>query len=145
MIVLDTNVLSAMMRPDLNSAIISWLDQQDRDALRMTVISLHEIAYGLSMMPDGKRKDALSRTFDELQQGDIGIRMLLLPPVAATRAAIARAAAQKAAGDCDVPDALIAGIALAHGASVATRNVKDFQYFGVPLIDPWSGVSKSGA
>ena len=138
MIALDTDVLSALMRPELNAAVVRWLDHQDRDSIRMTVVSLHELAYGLAKMPQGKRKRALTAGFMNLQQSALGLRILLLDPESARRAAVARAAAERATGHCDVPDALIAGIALANGSSVATRNIADFMHFGVPVIDPWA-------
>lgn len=113
MIALDTDVISALMRPEVNAAVVHWLDQQDRDSIRMTVVSLHELAYGLAKMPQGKRKRALTASFMDLQRSDLGSRILLLDPESSKRAAIARAAAERATGHCDVPDALIAGIALA--------------------------------
>ena len=138
MIVLDTNVLSAIMKPELNALTIEWLDRQDPELLRMTVVSLEELAYGLCMMPDGRRRAAIRAGLAVLEAGPLGTRMLMLTADAAHQSAIARAAAVKATGHCDVPDALIAGIALANGASVATRNVDHFKLFGVPIVDPWA-------
>lgn len=137
MIVLDTDVLSAMMRPDLNPSVVNWLDQQDIDILRMTIVSLHELVYGVALLPQGRRRNAFAEQISTLEQESLGVRMLLLTPAAAHRSAMARSAAMRAIGYCDVPDAMIAGIALVNGASVATRNVSHFQHFGVPLINPW--------
>ena len=138
MIVLDTNVLSAIMKPESNAPAIEWLNRQDHELLRMTVVSLEELAYGLRMMPDGRRRAALTAGLAVLESGPLGKRMLMLTADAAHQSAIARAAAVKATGHCDVPDALIAGIALANGASVATRNVDHFKLFSVPIVDPWA-------
>jgi predicted nucleic acid-binding protein len=138
MIVLETNVLSAIMKPEFNAPAIEWLDRQDQELLRMTVVSLEELAYGLCIMPNGRRRAALTAGLTALQVGPLGTRMLMLTTEAAHQSAIARAAAVKAIGHCDVRDALIAGIALANGASVATRNVDHFKLFGVPIVDPWA-------
>jgi toxin FitB len=139
MIVLDTNVRSAIMKPEFNAPAIEWLNRQDHELLRMTVVSsLEELAYGLRMMPDGRRRAAPTAGLAVLEAGPLGTRMLKLTADAAHQSAIARAAAVKATGHCDVPDALIAGIALANGASVATRNVDHFKLFSVPIVDPWA-------
>lgn len=142
MIVLDTDVLSAMMRPNLNPVIVTWLDQQDVGELRITIVSLHELAYGVALLPRGRRRDAFAANLAALEVDSLGTSMLLLTPAAAHRAAVARAAAEAATGHCDVPDALIAGIALANGGSVATRNISHFQHFGVPLINPWAATAR---
>lgn len=138
MIVLDTNVVSALMYPDLNAKVVDWLDLQNPEAICTTVITLQEIAFGIQMMPRGKRRRALQASLDKLDERQFGRRMLVLDTSAARLASGAQARAQRATGHCDVPDALIAGIALSHQASVATRNVRHFRHFGVPLIDPWT-------
>ena len=139
MIVLDTNVLSAMMRPELNPAVVTWLNAQNRFELRMTSVALHELAFGLELLPLGKKRQDLKARLDTLCRGPLGATVLVLDTDCGQRAAIARAAAEKATGHCDLPDALIAGIALENGASIATRNIMDFRHFGVPLVDPWGG------
>ena len=137
MIVLDTNVVSAMMRPDENVPAIQWLDQQDATQLRMTIISLHELAYGIALLPAGRKRKALQTRLSEIETGPLGATVLQLSTDAAHRSARARHAAHRATGHCDMPDAMVAGIALAHSASIATRNVTHFRHFGVPLINPW--------
>ena len=143
MIVLDTNVISALLRPELNTPIVDWLNLRDVATIRITVISLHEIAYGIELAPEGKRKALLQKSWEAFRQSDIGKDILVLHPIAGTRAALARALAERTTGHCDVPDALIAGIALSNGASIATRNIKHFQHFGVSLINPWDAASQS--
>ena len=138
MILLDTNVLSAMMRPELNPAVVAWLNAQNRIELRMTSVALHELQFGLELLPLGKWRQELVARLDVLRHGPLGKTVLGLDTQSGQRAAIARAAAERATGCCDVPDALTAGIAVAHGASIATRNIKDFIHFGVPLINPWT-------
>lgn len=137
MIVLDTNVLSALMQQNANPSVGAWVDRQNVSLLWMTVISVHEITFGIERMPAGKRKAALEGRFG-LVLDRLGGRLLALDNVAAQRAAVCRAMAERTLGHCDVPDCLIAGIASAHGASVATRNFSHFEHFGVRLINPWT-------
>lgn len=138
MIMLDTNVLSELMREEPSSAVVEWIDRQDRKRLFMTVVSEFELSFGLATMPAGKRKNGLVASLHDLQKSELGARIVPLDAEAAKHAAIARAAAESATGHCDVPDALLAGIAMAKGAAVATRNLKEFMHFGVPLINPWT-------
>ena len=137
MIILDTSVLSAAMRPDKNPIAIVWLNRQNPAHLRTTVISLNELAYGVERLPDGPDRAALALRFDQLMRHPTTSRILPLLRDGALAAAKCRATAMRVIGQCDIPDALIGGIALSNGASVATRNVKHFQHFGVPLINPW--------
>ena len=137
MIILDTNVLSALMQPDRNTAAIVWIAGNAPENLWTTVISLHEIQFGIEKLATGKKRRGLAAGLAVILDSGLDQRLLLLDADSAGRAAAARSAAVKATGHCDVPDALIAGIALTHGASVATRNISDFKHFGVPLIDPW--------
>ena len=126
------------MRPGQNPAVIAWITGMSPEHLRMTVVSLHEMQYGIEQLPAGKKRRDLAAGLGVLIGSGWGASMLVLDATSAERAAIARAAALRATGYCDVPDALIAGIAIARAASVATRNIKDFRHFGVPLIDPWA-------
>lgn len=137
MIVLDTDVLSALMRWEANPSVIDWINRQDPAHLWLTVISIHEVAFGIERMPAGKRKSGLEGRFGVVLSR-LGHRVLHLDSEAAKRAARCRALAERTLGYCDVPDCLIAGIASAQGASVATRNVSHFEHFGVPLVNPWT-------
>jgi toxin FitB len=135
-IVLDTDVISALMRPSQNSAVVAWLDRQETNAIRITTVSLHEITRGIELAPTGKKKAIVQSGLDALLQGGFGKHILPLDAAAAKLSAQARVNSERASGYCEVPDALIAGIALAHGASVATRNISHFKHFGVPLVNP---------
>ena len=136
MIILDTNVLSELVRPLADDAVVVWLDQQRRTELVTTVITKAELAYGLAQMPEGKRKGELSD---------------LIAAVLARLAAVLPFEGDdahhygKIMADCRrlgrpvAPlDAQIAAIARSNHASVATRNVRHFMDAGVELIDPWS-------
>jgi toxin FitB len=141
MIILDTNVVSAAMLPGKNPAVAAWLSKRASSELSITVITLHEITFGIERLAPGSQRSGLVNRFDELMRSKIGGPILVLDPAGARRASQCRAGAIKIIGHCDVPDSLIAGIALVNGSSVATRNVHDFKYFGVAPIDAWSTVS----
>ncbi len=136
MMVLDTNVLSELMRP--SSPIADWSEHQRLDTLFTTSVSQAEILSGLETMPEGKRRDRLlaaaSRLFSEY------FRDRILPfDSAAARAFAGIAAARRRAGrPIGTFDAQIAAIALAARATVATRNIRDFEACGVSVVDPWS-------
>ena len=104
----------------------------------MTVITLHEIERGIELAPTGQKKALVRAGLDAILQGGLGMHVLQLDAAAATHSALARVAAERATGYCEVPDALIAGIAHTHSADVATRNIAHFQHFGVPLVNPWA-------
>lgn len=136
MIILDTNVLSALMRqsPDLN--VMAWLDQQPRTSIWTTSVTVLEIEYVLHIMPSGKRRSLLIKAFDSLLDA-IGHRVANFDLAAAQQAAGLMAARQKKGRTVELRDTMIAGIALAHRASLATRNMAHFQDLAVPLVDPW--------
>lgn len=138
MIVLDTDVISALMRPQLNASVYRWLGRQQVETLRITVVSVHEIVRGIALIADGKRKRALEKAFDAIVQSPLGVSVLGVDVAAARSSAICRVSAERAVGHCDVPDALIAGIALSNAAALATRNMPHFKHFGVPVVDPWA-------
>lgn len=138
MIVLDSDVLSALMRPEPGAAVISWLDAQPAESIWTTAITVFEIRYGLALLAAGRRKrqleDAFARTVDEDLEG----RVLPFDREAAGEAA-SRCAERRAAGKpVDFRDIEIAGIVSARRATLATRNLRHFQDLGISLVDPWS-------
>ena len=137
MMILDTNVLSALMQQPADSAVVVWLDDQPAESIWITSITLFEARYGLDLLPAGQRKALLQERFDRLLQDDLENRVLMFDANAATEAA-ALAAARKANGrPVDMRDTFIAGIALARRATLATRNVRHFDDLTVPVINPW--------
>lgn len=139
MIVLDTNVVSALMRPDTNEAVVAWLDRQDRSTIWTTAITVLENRAGILLLPLGKRRKSLLDALDRILDDIIANRVLPLDRPAA-EAAAALSAARAAVGRNVPPmDTLIAGIALAQGATLATRNVKDFVDLDIRLVNPWAG------
>lgn len=137
MIVLDTNVLSALMRATPEAVVVSWLDRQPAESIWITSITLFEARLGLALLPRGRRRQALDETFDRLLELDLENRVLDFDSAAATAAAALAAQRQKAGRAVDMRDTQIAGIALARRATIATRNVRHFQDLKIAVVNPW--------
>ena len=136
MILLDTNVLSALMRSAPEPAVVSWLDRQPIESIWITSITLFETRLGLALLPRGRRRQALESAFEQLLQEDLENRVLDFDGAAAAEAAALAATRQRAGRPVDMRDTQIAGIALAGRATLATRNLRHFQDSGLALIDP---------
>jgi predicted nucleic acid-binding protein len=138
MIILDSNVLSALMRPRRNDEIRGWLDRQPAEMLCTTTVSVSEIMAGVGMLPDGKRKRMLGEAFAMTFNRVLGGRVLPFDLAAAQQAAIILSRRLLAGINKETRDTQIAGICLSRDATLATRNVKDFDDLDIPLIDPWN-------
>ena len=138
MIILDTNVLSALMRKAPEAQVVAWLDSQPAESVWITSITLFESRLGLALLPKGRRRQALDAAFDRLLKEDLENRVLDFDSAAAAEAASLAAERQKAGRTVDMRDTQIAGIALARHAALATRNVRHFQDLKVPVVDPWA-------
>jgi len=138
MILLDTNVISEMMRPNGNSVVVGWVAQQERDALYTSSVNKAEILYGIRRLPEGRRRAALvaaaATMFDEEFVG----RVLPFDESGAIHFADIMVARHRSGKPIAVLDALIAGVARAAGAAVATRDIGGFEGCGVALVDPWT-------
>lgn len=137
MIILDTNVLSALMRKAPEAAVVDWLDRQPADSVWLSSITVFETRFGLALLPKGRRRNALERAFETVLTDDLANRVLDFDAVAAAAAAQLAADRQRAGRTVDLRDTLIAGIALARRATIATRNTKHFEGLDVPVISPW--------
>ncbi len=137
MIILDTNVISALMRGDPEERVVRWLDQQPAQSIWITSITLFEARLGIALLPKGKRQRALEVSFGRLVQEDLENRIADFDATAAHEAAALAAARQKAGRHVDLRDTQIAGIAAARRATLATRNVKHFQGLKITVVDPW--------
>ncbi|MDP1610853.1 MAG: type II toxin-antitoxin system VapC family toxin [Sulfuritalea sp.] len=137
MILLDTNVLSAVMRSKPDRAVVDWLDSLPADSIWLTAITVFEARFGLALLPGGKRRHDLEARFEALLSVDLNNRVLPFDPPAAAMAAELAARRQRAGKPVDVRDTFIAGIALAHNADIATRNTRHFADLTVAVIDPW--------
>ncbi|HVX45359.1 MAG TPA: type II toxin-antitoxin system VapC family toxin [Mycobacteriales bacterium] len=138
MIVLDTNVVSEPFRPRADAGVMEWIDARPRSQLRLTSVSVMEMSYGVARLSDGRRKSRLATALDVLVNEDFAGRILDFDVVAARRAAALMAELETAGTPISIADCQIAAICATHGATLATRNVKDFSGTGIRLIDPWS-------
>lgn len=137
MILLDTNVISAVMQRRPEPAVLAWLDAQASDSLWISSVTLFEASFGIASMPDGRRRAALQQAFEALVAEDLAYRVAAFD-VAAAECAAGLSAQRKSQGrPVDIRDTFIAGIALSHGATIATRNVRHFEGPTVPVVDPW--------
>jgi predicted nucleic acid-binding protein len=137
MIILDTNVLSALMRTAPETPVVAWLDRQPAESVWITSITLFEARLGVALLPTGRRRQTLEATFARLLKEDLENRVLDFDTAAATEAASIAAERQKAGRPIDMRDTQIAGIALARRATLATRNVRHFADLKVPIVNPW--------
>jgi predicted nucleic acid-binding protein len=138
MIILDTNVLSAMMRPRPDVHVVAWLDKQARSSVWITSVTVLEIQFGLQILPVGKRRSLLIGTFDSILADDIGGRVAPFDTSAAECCAELMAARHKKGRPVESRDTMIAGIALACHATLATRNVPHFEDLSVTVVNPWA-------
>jgi len=137
-IILDTNVLSALMRTIPDAAVLEWLDRQPADSVWITSITLFETRFGLALLPAGRRRQVLEAAFDDLLKEDLENGVLDFDSAAATAAASLAAARQKSGRPVDMRDTQIAGIVLARRATLATRNIRHFVDLKISIIDPWA-------
>jgi predicted nucleic acid-binding protein len=136
-IILDTNVLSALMRKDPDDSVVGWLDRQPAESIWITTITLFESRFGLALLPAGRRRRLLEAAFDRLLVEDLENRVLDFDSAAANQAAALAAERQAAGRPVDMRDTQIAGIAAARRATIATRNVRHFEGLRVAVVDPW--------
>ncbi|HEX2479802.1 MAG TPA: type II toxin-antitoxin system VapC family toxin [Geminicoccaceae bacterium] len=138
MIILDTNVISALMRQEPDGVVVGWLDDQPAQSIWITTVSVFEVHFGLELLPRGHRRRQLEDAFARALDDDFEGRILPFEPSAA-RAAAALAARRRQQGrPIEIRDALIAGSVSARRATLATRNTRHFADLGITLIDPWS-------
>jgi predicted nucleic acid-binding protein len=137
MILLDTNVLSALMRQKPDAEVIQWLDRQPRTSIWTTAITVFEVRFGLQTMESGKRRSLLIAAFDRLLNETIELRIANFDSAAAQQASDLMAARQKKGRSGELRDTMIAGIALASHGTLATRNVKHFEDIAPSVVNPW--------
>ena len=138
MIILDTNVLSALMRTVPEASVVAWLDRQPAESVWITSITLFEARLGMALLPTGRRRQKLEAAFARLLKEDLENRVLDFDSAAAAESASLAAERQKAGRPVDMRDTQIAGIALARRATLATRNVLHFGDLKIPIVDPWA-------
>lgn len=137
MIVLDTNVVSELMRPEPAPQVADWVRRRDRRELRTTSITLAEIRYGVARLPDGRRKHVLLDAADDVFRA-FSDQVLPVDEAAAEQYAVIASARERSGKPMPGFDALIAAVCRSRGAALATRNVADFDGAGIEVIDPWA-------
>jgi predicted nucleic acid-binding protein len=137
MIILDTNVISELMRATPDAAVVRWVNARPATSLYVTSITQAEILHGIQLLARGKRRDAIAAAANEVFEHDFVGRVLPFGSDAAVAYASIAAARRRAGRSISGFDAQIAAIARALDADLATRNVDDFDDCGVEVIDPW--------
>jgi toxin FitB len=141
LIVLDTNVVSEVMRPAPDSAVLNWLNAQVVADLMLSSVVVSELLFGVARLPAGLRKRQLADTFASMLEQDFSGRILPFDLEAAILYGELAAACEAKGRPVDMADAQIAATCLAHGATLATRNLKHFEGLGLKLINPWERVA----
>lgn len=138
MIVLDTNVLSELLRPAPDPAVIMWLGTQTPAQVFTTAITEAEIRYGVARLEAGRRREGLMAAITAIFTEDFAGRVLAFDAECATAYADIVAARERTGRPISQFDAQIAAIARMHDAAIATRNVKDFEALGLTILNPFS-------
>ena len=137
MIVLDTNVVSELMRDNAHAEVLAWLDERPTRELFVTAVTEAEIRTGIAFLPEGKRRKGLGEAAEQVLDNLFAGRVLPFDSSAARAYAEIAAARRAAARPISQADGQIAAIAVSRGMAVATRNVSDFEGMGIDIIDPW--------
>ena len=137
MIVLDTNVISEVMRPAPDPRVLRWVDKQPVESIWITTISVYEVCSGLLSMPAGKKRTALLTLLERWLAQVVQGRIASFDQAAARQAANLAAALKLNGRLRDARDTMIAGIVVASRATLATRNVKHFEDIAKSVVNPW--------
>jgi|ERR1700733_12210360 predicted nucleic acid-binding protein len=137
MIILDSNVVCELMRPRPEGNVIAWLDRQPRASIWTSSVTVLEVRFGLQIMPNGKRRDVYTKGFENLLLG-IDHRITPFDYEAAEHASTLMASRKLRGRPRQDRDTMIAGIVLARRATLATRNIRDFDDISAPIVDPWT-------
>ena len=138
MIIIDTNVVSELLRPVPEPQVEQWLSEQDGRTVYLTAVSEAELRHGLAIMPAGKRRASLTDAVDRILREDLAGRILPFDSDAAQSYAVIAAARRSAGRPIAQADCQIAAIAHSRSAIVATRNTPDFEGCDIDLINPWN-------
>lgn len=138
MILLDTNVLSALMQREPDPRVVRWLDSQPPESVWTTSVTVFEVRLGLEILEDGRRRRRLEAAFAKALAEDFENRVAAFDEPAAEAAASIAAERRRAGRPVEIRDVQIAGIARARKGTLATRNLRHFEGLGLALADPWS-------
>ncbi|QGM47867.1 type II toxin-antitoxin system VapC family toxin [Methylocystis heyeri] len=137
-ILLDTNIVSELMRPNPSRAVLDWFAARDSTRLFLSAVSEAELRLGAAILPAGKRRDGLTAAIDIMIAEDFAGRLLPFDSAAAKAYAVIAAKRRAAGQPIMEADCQIAAIARVRGAAVATRNVRDLEGCGVEIVDPFN-------
>ncbi len=137
MILIDTNIISEMMKTTPSNAVVSWFDRQKTTELFITSITIAEISYGLNILSEGKRRSSLETVFNKAIVNAFKHRILSFDENAAHFYGKIMGQRKELGRPLSVLDGQIAAIARAHGFSIATRNIRDFSDCELTLINPF--------
>jgi predicted nucleic acid-binding protein len=137
MIILDSNVLSELMRPKPEARVIAWLDSQSPTSIWTTSVTVFEIRFGLQVMPAGKRRTIYTQGFERLLDG-IDHRIAPFDTEAAQQASALMALRKIRGRPRELRDTMIAGIVVSRHATLATRNTSHFDDVSATMVDPWT-------
>lgn len=138
MIVLDTNVVSALMRHEPEPAVVAWLDGLPPESIWTTSITVFEVRLGLEILAEGRRRRQLEDAFSQALAEDLEGRILPFDVAAAQAAGRIAAERRQIGRTVEIRDVQIAGIVQARKGTLATRNTRRFEGCGLVLVDPWS-------
>jgi hypothetical protein len=136
-LLLDTNVISAIIRREMDPVVAAWFDRQVEAQLHTSVIAIHELRFGIERMPAGRRRTTLAQALGRFLELGFHSRILELDYRSAMASASIQARRESIGRPINLADCLMAGIALDKGARLVTRDVDDFQATGIDLINPW--------
>jgi predicted nucleic acid-binding protein len=139
-ILLDTDVVAEIMKPHCHPAVSAFIDGQPLGDLFLPSLVVAELRYGMRRLPEGRRRDDIAANFEAFLAAGFALRILVFDAACAEGYAMARTTRERAGRPVQIQDALIGGMAVAYGATLATRNTADFDGYGLSLVDPWQGV-----
>ncbi len=143
MIILDTNVVSELMRGEPSEVVVEWVDRQPGDDLYLSAITLAELLYGIARLPDGRRRTTLAQQLEAMVVDDFDHRVSAFDESAAAHYADIVVVRERAGRPISSADAQIAAICRSRGAVLATRNTGDFLGTGITVVNPWTEPSSA--
>ena len=138
MIIIDTNIISEMMKPSPNIKVLEWFNKQEAISLYLTTITIGEIGYGIRALPMGKRRELLEQGFEALLTTAFETRILDFNEIAARRYGDIMGGRKEMGRPLNSLDGQIIAIARANSCAVATRNIRDFEFCGLTIINPFN-------
>jgi predicted nucleic acid-binding protein len=138
MILLDTNVLSALMQATPDPVVVDWLDNEPAESIWTTSITVFEIRTGINLLERGRRRSQLERSFTQLLTDDLNGRVQVFDQAAALIAGTIAAEQQRNGRTVEIRDVQIAGITASRRAVLATRDTRHFETTGIDIINPWA-------